>query len=77
MKNIKLNADGTHQGFTDPAEKLAEVKKQVSEYSSICAKSLGLIFSSHGTNERLFIDMVDFYLDLETNLVFINELIDK
>jgi hypothetical protein len=29
---------------------------------------LGLIFGIHGTNEEMFVNMVDFYEELNTNL---------
>ena len=38
---------------------------------------LGLIFGIHGTNEDMFINMVDFYEEMNTNLMCINELLDK
>ena len=38
---------------------------------------MGIIFSSHGTDEDLYVDMVDHYDNLKVSLHWINELLDK
>lgn len=54
-----------------------ELDSRITRFSKMAAKMLGLMFGIHGTDERRFIGMVDFYEDLNVSLQCINELIDK
>ena len=59
------------------AAELKAIGRTLDDFGNQAAKSLGLIFSSHGTDEKLFVDMVDYYDDLKVSLTWINELLDK
>ena len=51
--------------------------KACDRYGKMAANSLGLIFSVHGTDEKLFIDMTQYYENLEMLFTIANEVLDK
>ena len=53
------------------------LKKDLTKYSKLVAQMLGHVFSIHGTEDILHVQMVNYYEAMVVRLTCINEVIDK
>ena len=69
-KRAEKNPDGLQ-------DKVDSLRDMVKKYSVLVAKMLGHVFAIHGTEDDIFVRMVDYYEDMHIKLTCLNELIDK
>ena len=54
-----------------------DIKNLVQKYAILVAKMLGHVFAIHGTEDDIFVRMVEYYEDMYIKLTCLNELIEK